>query len=82
MFLTHFGNEYIFHSSVWILYWESDGMGIKITSEDYINMTLKNKITTMKDLIEMWQMTLNDPKFHIKKSLDTLFLYLLTNLFL
>ena len=31
-----------------------------------INMTLKNKITTMKNLIEMKQMTLNDPKFDIR----------------
>ena len=36
------------------------------------NMTLKNKITTLKNLIEMKQMTLNDPKFDIKKLLDTL----------
>ena len=31
-------------------------------------MTLKNKITTLKNLIEMRQLTLNDPKFDIKKS--------------
>ena len=37
-----------------------------------INTTLKNKIMTLKNLIEMRQMTLNDPKFDIKKSLDTL----------
>ena len=36
------------------------------------NMTLKNKITTLKNLIEMKQMTLNDPKFDIQKLLDTL----------
>ena len=36
------------------------------------NMTLKNKITTLKNLIEMKQITLNDPKFDIKKLLDTL----------
>ena len=48
-------------------------MGIKITNEDYIKMTPKNKITTLENLIEMWQMTLNDPKFDIKKSLDTLY---------
>ena len=36
-------------------------------------MTLKNKIITLKNLIEMWQMTRNDPKFYIKKSLDTLY---------
>ena len=35
-------------------------------------MTPKNKITTQKNLIDMKQMTLNDPKFDIKKSLDTL----------
>ena len=37
-----------------------------------INMTLKNKIGTLKNLIEMRQMTLNDPNFDIKKSSDTL----------
>ena len=35
-------------------------------------MTLKNKTTTLKNLIKMREMTLNDPKFDIKKSLDTL----------
>ena len=35
-------------------------------------MTLKNKIKNLKNLIEMRQMTLNDPKFDIKKSLDSL----------
>ena len=35
-------------------------------------MTPKNKITTQKNLIDMKQMTLNDPKFDIKKSLDNL----------
>ena len=55
-------------------------MGIKITNEDYIKMTPKNKITTPENLIEMWQMTLNDPKFDIKKSLDTL-LCLTTKIF-
>ena len=35
-------------------------------------MPLKNKIIILKNQIEMKQMTLNDPKFDIKKSLDTL----------
>ena len=35
-------------------------------------MTLKNTITTLKNLIKMREMTLNDPKFDIKKSLDTM----------
>ena len=35
-------------------------------------MTLKNKIIALKNLIEMKQITLNDPKFDMKKSLDTL----------
>ena len=35
-------------------------------------MTLKSKITTLKNFIEMRHMTLNNPKFDIKKSLDTL----------
>ena len=35
-------------------------------------MTLKKKITSLKNLIEMRQITLNDPNFDIKKSLDTL----------
>ena len=39
---------------------------------DIINMTLKKKITSLKNLIEMRQITLNDPNFDIKKSLDTL----------
>ena len=38
-------------------------------------MTLKNKIKTLKNLIGMRQMTLSDPKFDIKKSLETLFLW-------
>ena len=37
-----------------------------------IHMTLKNKITILKNLIEMREMTLNDPKFDVSKSLDTL----------
>ena len=37
-----------------------------------INIIVKNKITTHKNLIKMRQMTLNDCKFDIKKSLDTL----------
>ena len=37
-----------------------------------INMTLKNKIMTLKNLIEMRQMRLKDPKFDNEKSLDTL----------
>ena len=71
MLFTHFETEYIFQSSIWSFYWESDGMGIKITNEGPINM--KNIITTLKNLIEMWQMTLNHHKFDIKKSLDTLY---------
>ena len=35
-------------------------------------MPLKNKIMILKNQIEMKQMTLNDPKFDIKKSLDAL----------
>ena len=37
-----------------------------------IQITLKNKITTLKNLIEVREITLNDPKFGINKSLDTL----------
>ena len=37
-----------------------------------VNMTLKNKITTLKNLIEMNQMTVNNPKFDVKKLLDSL----------
>ena len=44
----------------------------ELPKKNIINMTLKNKITTLKNVIEMRQMTLNDPKFDIKKSLDTL----------
>ena len=37
-----------------------------------INITLKNKVMTLKNLIEMRQITLNDSKFDIKKLLGTL----------
>lgn len=72
MFLTHFGNENFSLSRIWILNGESYGIEIRIISDEYINMTLKIKITTLKNLIEMKQMILNDPKFDIKKPLDTL----------
>ena len=55
---------------------ESDGMDIRITIDKYINMTLKNKITTLNNLIKKRQMTLNVPKFDIKNPLDTLVLSL------
>ena len=38
-----------------------------------VSMTLKKKVTTLKNVIEMSQMTLNVPKFDLKISLDTLF---------
>ena len=44
----------------------------ELPTRNIINETLKNKITTLKNFIEMKQMTLNDPKFDIKKSLNTL----------
>ena len=47
-------------------------MDIRITIDKYINMTLKNKITTLNNLIKKGQMILNVPKFDIKKPLDTL----------
>ena len=49
------------------LCWESESPMINI-----VNMTLKNKITTLKNLIEMNQMTVNNPKFDVKKLLDSL----------
>ena len=49
------------------LYQESESPMMNIT-----NMTLKNKITIPKNLIEMRQMTLYDTKFDIKKLLDAL----------
>ena len=49
------------------LCWESESSMINI-----VNMTLKNKITTLKNLIEMNQMTVNNPKFDVKKLLDSL----------
>ena len=47
-------------------------MDIRTTNDGYINMTLENKIRTLKNLIEMRLMTLSDPKFIIEKPLDTL----------
>ena len=49
------------------LCWESESPMINI-----VNMTLKNKITTLKNLIEMNQMTVTNPKFDVKKLLDSL----------
>ena len=49
------------------LCWESESPMINI-----VNTTLKNKITTLKNLIEMNQMTVNNPKFDVKKLLDSL----------
>ena len=44
----------------------------ELPMRNIINMTLKNKIMTLKNLIEMRQMSLKDPKFDNEKSLDTL----------
>ena len=35
MFLTHFKNEKLSLSRIWILYGESDGMEIRITNDEY-----------------------------------------------
>ena len=43
----------------------------ELPTVNIINMTLKNKITLLKNLIETRQMTLKDLKFDVKKSLDT-----------
>ena len=37
-----------------------------------VNMTLKKKITTLKNLDQMRQMTLKEPKLDVEKSLDIL----------
>ena len=37
-----------------------------------VNMTLKEEVTTLKYVIEMSEMTLNDSKFDLKSLLDTL----------
>ena len=39
---------------------------------NFVNMTLKKKVSILKNLNKMSQMTLNDPKFDFKNSLDTL----------
>ena len=44
----------------------------ELPTRNIINMIMKNKIITLTNLIEMKQMTPNDPKFDIKKSLGTL----------
>ena len=36
-----------------------------------VNMTLKKKVTPLKNVIGTSQMNLNDPKFYFKNSLDT-----------
>ena len=55
-------------ASVWrIRVWRS-----KLPIMNIGKMTLKNIITTLKNFIDMRHMTLSNPKFDIKKSLDTL----------
>ena len=44
----------------------------ELLMRNIINMTLKNKITIEKKINEMRQVTLDDPKFDSKKSLDCL----------
>ena len=44
----------------------------ELLTMNIINMTLRNTIMTLKNFIEMKQITVNNPKFDIKKSLDTL----------
>ena len=39
---------------------------------DNVNATLKKKVTTLKNITKMSQMTLTDPKFGLKNLLDTL----------
>ena len=64
--------KYFSLSRIWILHGESDGMEIRIANDEYIKMTLKHKITTLKNLTELRKMTLSDPKCDVKKSRDTL----------
>ena len=69
MFFSHFGNEnfslqyqefeFSMESKV---EWRSE-----LAIANVINITLKSKITTLKKLIEMRQMTLNVHEFHINK---------------
>ena len=74
MFFTQFGNENFSLSRIWILCGQSDGMEIRITNDEYYKHDPKNKIMALKNIIKMSQMTLNDPKFDIKNTRDTLFL--------
>ena len=57
--------------------WQSE-----LPTRNIIKITLKNKITTRENLIEVRQMIMNDPKFDIKKSLDTLLKVAKAHLFL
>ena len=47
-------------------------MEIKITNNEYWKDDPENIITTLKNFIDMRHMTLSNPKFNFKKSLDTL----------
>ena len=62
------GNEKFSLSRIGILCRESQtAWCFELPIMNNINMTLKNKITTLKNLIGMRQVTLNGPKFDIKK---------------
>ena len=55
-------------NTLWRIRWHGD----QNWQDEHYKYDMKNKITTLKNLIEMRQMTLNDLKFDIKKSLDNL----------
>ena len=52
--------------------YEESAWRSKLPMMNIVNMTLKNKIATLNNFMEMRHMTLNDPKLDIKRSLDTL----------
>ena len=66
MFLTHFGIENFLYRDSEFCVENQMGWCSELSIVNIIN------IMTLKNLIEIIQLTLNDPKFDIKKSLDTL----------
>lgn len=69
MFFSHFGNENFSLQYQELEFSMENEMEwrLELAIANVINITVKSKITTLKKLIEIRQMTLNVHEFHINK---------------